>query len=171
MIQHLSRWRSVTAALALIALLTGCGAGEQSTASASTPAEPAEPPQEVSDAFCDLLDARARLAAGEIGVAYHAAQLGELEEAVSVSSEIAIPALEIMSTSVEVIEAWQPARPFAAHADPLIREFTEAASAFVEDPDQETFDRTDVAGQTLRDDLLAGDFARVGIDLFQANCG
>lgn len=170
MIQHVRRWRSVTATLGLMALLAGCAA-EQSTASDFTPAEPAAPPQAVSDAFCDLLDARAQLVAGEIGVAYHAAQLGDLDEAVSVSSEIALPALEVMNASVEVIEGWEPGRPFAAHADPLIREFRDAASAFVDNPDQDTFDRTDVAGQTLRDDLIAGDFARVGIDLFQANCG
>ena len=104
-------------------------------------------------------------------MAFHEAQLGELDNAVSVSSEVALPALEVMGASVEVIEGWEPGRPFAAHADPLIREFTDAATAFVDDPDRETFDRTDVAGQVLRDELMAGDFARVGIDLFQADCG
>jgi hypothetical protein len=103
----------------------------------------------VGEAFCQFLDERARLLEGEVGVAFHGAQAGELDEAVAVSTEIVLPALVAMSEQLEAIETWEPGRAWAGHTDPLVREFADSATAFVDDPSQDTFNRVDIAGQVL----------------------
>ena len=161
------------ALVALIALLTSCGATDAGSAASSARAPTSDgPPAAVAEAFCGLLEERARLEAGELAAAYHAAQMGELDEAASVSSALVIPALAVMADQLDVIEEWEAGRAFADHARPLVGDFSEAASEFVANPtDEAAFDRADAAGQALRDELFDGEFARVGVEVFEADCG
>jgi hypothetical protein len=155
--------------LGLAALLSACGGGAASSAAGETTA-PDLPGAAVDEAFCRFLDERARLLEGPVGVAFHEAQGGELDAAVTVSNEIVLPALAVMAEQLDTIEAGMPGNAWAPHTEPLVSEFADAATAFVADPSQETFDRVDVAGQVLRDEAFADEFARVGIDVFEADC-
>jgi hypothetical protein len=157
--------------LGLAVLLTACGGGGTQSPAGGAGTSADGPPAAVGEAFCQFLDERARLLEGEVGVAFHGAQAGELDEAVAVSTEIVLPALVAMSEQLEAIETWEPGRAWAGHTDPLVREFADSATAFVDDPSQDTFNRVDIAGQVLRNDAFADEFARVGIDVFKADCG
>ena len=156
--------------LGLAAVLTACGGGAASSTAGETTA-PDLPNAAVDEAFCKFLDERARLLEGPVGVAFHGAQDGELAEAVTVSTEIVLPALEVMAEQLDTIGTWEPGSAWVSHTEPLVREFADATTVFVADPSQDTFDRVDVAGQMLRDEAFADEFARVGIEVFEADCG
>jgi hypothetical protein len=157
--------------LGLAALLTACGGGGGPSSSGTASRSADAPPAAVGEAFCQFLDERARLLEGTVGVAFHEAQGGDLDGAATVSNEVVLPALGVMAEQLDTIAAWEPGRAWAEHTEPLMREFADGATAFVEEPSEETFHRVDVAGQVLRDDAFADEFARVGIDLFKADCG
>jgi hypothetical protein len=147
------------------ALTAACGSAATTASAADS-----EPPAPVTDAFCAFLDERAALSTDEVGAAFHAAQLGELEGALAVTEEVAIPALAGMVAALDTIAGWEPGRPFGAHVRPLVDAFAEAAETFTDAPSDEAFDRMDAAAVALRDEALSGEFARVGTDVFAADC-
>jgi hypothetical protein len=151
--------------LGAILMLAACGNAAVQSSAASLPPAP------VSEAFCGFLEERTLLATDEVGAAFHAAQTGDLDDAIAVSTDTVLPVLVAMTERLDAIEAWAPARAFATHARGLVDEFSDAIEAFLADPTESTFARVDVAGQALRDDALSGEFAQVGTELFDADCG
>jgi hypothetical protein len=153
--------------LAFVFALAGCGGG----AKTSTQPDIGGTPREVAEAFCTFLDERAAISGDAIGAAFHAAaEQGQLDDAARVTEEIALPALQSMADQLDTIHGWGPGRAFAEHTKPLVDDFSSTATAFIDAPSDEAFEIMDTAAKELRDEAFSGDFARVGNDVFRADC-